>query len=299
MDRRAFVARVLVYAAALLVILLLLPPALAFGTEPPKALEPPPAVSSVARLVAPLPGMKASALDLLRTVFRGAEVAQDGNSVMLKNLKVLRKPGTKDRIELPEGTKLHDGETFVAQGEGKNYRVLLYHAEVPHNDTSETPAVLLIVPAEGGEPTDVVDVAEDRFASLSSQFLPLGPDEAFVVESTHSNSNQAYAIQALYHIRKGRLSRVGSVFLLSVFGVCEGSFAESLAWKPEDDPGSPYPRIRATVTVVHGEGARDDCKKKKWTELHEEVIHWNAGQGRYVEPASAFARLRAFNKKNL
>ena len=243
---------------------------------------------------------------LVTSIFKGAHEGKDSSKIVTGAEKVFRQIGTKERTVLPAGTPLTSFDAIRVRGDGRRYLVLLCTAET---NATEVPGggaeVLAVFPQGSAEPQDVADVKGDTFCSFGEKAeLSLGPDDAFTIVNSHSNSNQAYLDTALFHVHQGRLRRIDSVFTLSVRGLCEKSFEESLAWRTEPDAACPYPKIVATVTLVHGPSKDEEaeCPKRKSkarTETYSESYHWDKGQERYVSAGKGFEALERFNQANM
>lgn len=250
------------------------------------------------------PGSAITYLKLLRDVFKGARIDQDSGDLVTAAEKVLRRPGSKERTILPEGTPLGDFQALTVRGDGKQYLLLFFTAhteatDVPGNDA----CILAVFPQGGAQAQDVVEVKTDQFCVLSQQGLPsLGPDEAFCVLNSHGNSNQAYQDAALFHIHDGRIRMAASVFTLSTQGLCKDSFREELAWASQPQEGSPYPRLTASVTLTQGpdDQERAGCpppEQGRGQRVFTGVWAWDAAQGRYQEQGRGLEALGAFNEE--
>jgi len=147
------------------------------------------------------------------------------------------------RDVLLRSDELADADNENAFGEDKvyyrwrldgSYLVLLCTAETNATEVPGGGAEVLAVFQQGSaEPQDVADVKGDTFCSFGEKpELSIGPDDAFTIVNSHSNSNQGYLDTALFHVHQGRLRRIDSVFTLSVRGLCEKSFEETLPVSP-------------------------------------------------------------------
>jgi hypothetical protein len=250
-------------------------------------------------------GSKVTYRDLVASVFKG--VRQDGSgSWVTAEEKVLRRVGEKERTIVPAGTPLSAFRTVPVRGDGTTYLLMVCEAE---GSFSETPAsgafVLAAFPEGGAEPTDVADMAADRFTGLAMESAPaLGPDDSFAIANSHHNSNQGYLITDLFHIRGGRIRKIVSVFTLSLNGMCEKSFREEVTFQAEEDPGLPYPKVNATVTLEKGpsEVERDSCPRSKRVlrrEVYRGTCRWDKAKGRYGPPDKGLAKIERFNDRNL
>ncbi|MHB8138120.1 MAG: hypothetical protein ACYDGO_06985 [Smithellaceae bacterium] len=241
---------------------------------------------------------------LLSSVFKG--IREDPESVDLVTVseKALRVPGSKERTVLPEGTRFTSFKAIRVRGDGRRYLVMFWDTESNAGAPNFGASVIAIFAEDSAEPLDVANVKSTDFCSLGNR-LSLGPDDAFTIDNSHSNSSQSYFHTDMFHIHDGRIKRIASVPMLSIQAGCEDSFDETLTWRTEPDAGSPYLKVVATVTLIKrpGEYERDsgNCpkSKKSWRkEVFMETYRWNNAKKQYVGPIKPFERLKRFNEKN-
>ncbi|WP_243366841.1 hypothetical protein [Fundidesulfovibrio soli] len=241
------------------------------------------------------------ALTLALEVFKGAR--EDAPGVLrLAEEKVLRRPGVKGRTVLRAGTRLTAFNRADVLSDGRAYVLLFMEAEDAGTDVpGEGASMLALFRAGESEPLDVVELKTDQFTSLSRPFMTFGGGQAFVVANSHFNSNQGYQDAALFHIHKERIRRIATVFTLSVRGMCQRSFAESLKWSFPPDPGSPYPRVLAEVTLTKGPDTDDavGCPKPKRAAppaTYSDEYRWDRARDRFVLVRGGLSALDAFNR---
>jgi hypothetical protein len=242
---------------------------------------------------------------LLQSVFKGAREKENSDTLVTASEKVLRRVGTKERTALPAGTPLTSLNVLHVRGDGKRYLILLCEAE---SDATEVvgggAAILAVFPEGSTEAQDVADVKEDRWCYFpDGPLLALGPDDAFTVLNTHSNSDQTYWIRSIFHVRERRLRLIDSCLTLDVRGTCQESFQEALAVRAEPDPGSPYPKVVATITLTKGprEEEAADCPKPKAKavpKVYTEICRWDKAAGRYVSD-KGFEAIDKFNMDHM
>ena len=243
---------------------------------------------------------------LVDSVFKGVKEDSESNGRLTASEKVLRRPGTKDRTVLPEGTRLDSFEAIRVRGDGRRYIVMFWNAV---SDATDVPgggaAILAVFPEGSAEPQDVADVKGDVFCSLGGgQLLPIGPDDGFTIANSHHNSNQGYLNTTLFHIHEGRLRRVSEVFTLRLNVACEKSFDQKLAWRTEPDGDKPYPKVVAEVTLTMGIGKEEggDCPKGKQgfrKQVFSQIYCWDKAKNLYVAEGKGFEALDRLNKKSL
>jgi hypothetical protein len=218
--------------------------------------------------------------------------------------KVLRREGEKERTVVPAGTPFSSFQTLWVRGDNQRYLLLFWSAEGEFSDVPGGGASILAVFPEGSfDPTDVADLKTDMFCSFAEEpILSLGPDDAFRVDNTHGNSNQAYLDSALFHIRGGRICLIDSVLTLSVRGLCIDSFREELAWSAEEDPGRPCAKVIATVALTRGPDEEEEVEcdlpeGSTRTKVFKEITRWDSNRKRYGPPDGRLGELDAFNQE--
>jgi hypothetical protein len=236
---------------------------------------------------------------LAETLFKGATGNPDSGELTTVEDKVLRQPGTKARVTLPEGARIGSVAAFLVRGEGRRYLVTLWSAVADMGTPGDGATILAIFPEGEREPTDVVSVQTDVFCDTGDgKFLSIGPDDAFFIRNSHNNSNQSYLNTGLFHVVDGRLRRIAEVFTFDVRASCAHSFQETLDWRVEPVSGNPYPSITATVKL----SPADDCKTSKASpkpRVFTESYRYDAAGKRFVPQGKGFGVLDAFNEKNM
>lgn len=255
---------------------------------------------SVADLDAPIgPGASLTFVRLAEAVFPGLTRDQDSGDFATATEKILRQPGTRERVTLPAGAKLGPVEAFRARGDGRAYLVTLWTVAAATGYPGDSATVLALFPEGQAEPTDVVSVQTDVFCDAGDgKILAIGPDDAFHIRNHHSNSNQSYLDTGLFHIVDGRLRRIAGVFTLDVRTDCAHTFFEVLRWRVEPQAGRTYPNVVATVTL----SPRSDCPGGKTalpSRVFAETYRFDAARKSFLPNGKGFGGLDAFNEKNL
>jgi hypothetical protein len=247
----------------------------------------------------PWPGSGVSYATLARAVFAGIGEGGEAAAWVTTRDKVLRQPGTKERAQLPAGSRLTGVEAFSVRSDGQPVLVTLWAFEADTDTPGGGATVAVLFPEGAREPTDVVSVQTDVFCDArEGRTLPLGPDDAFFIRNHHSNSNQSYMLTGLFHVVSGRLRRIAEIFTLDVRTDCAGTFFETLAWTTKPRAGAGYPDVTATVRL----SPRNDCPGGRTTVRERRFTakyRFDAAAGRYVEQGKGLAELDALNERNL
>ena len=228
-------------------------------------------------------------------------------STLMREARRLRLPGTsRERADLPAGTRLRLSAAHRVRESGRPHDVMLWHGERPEGAEGggfqDEVAVLAVFRAGEAAPVDVAEVKTDRMTYFAEPAVrPLGAqDELFDLVNHHANAGQPYAEHSLYHLRGGRLRRIVQVDLLGGFGGCAKSFEQTIAWRTEPDAAQPLPRIVAEVSVHHAPRAHTtECRPRPTprTQLYSGRYRWDAAADRYrAEPGSTLDRLARWNE---
>lgn len=249
-------------------------------------------------------GSKLTWRTLVANALRGFDENVATGARTTKKELVLRRIGETERTVIPAGSPLSSVEAVDVRGDGARWVVLLIGLE---RDDGDIPgggaAVLAAFPAGKTEPQDVADVKEDIFCSFSEPAtIALGPDDAFLVGSSHHNSSQGYLITTLYQVQDARLRRVDSIFTLRLRDGCGGGFEQELSWTTAKEKGE-HPALVATVTVspiVDGQGegcdeARPAIERRSFTA----VYRWDESTRRYGRSGGDIDELDRFNEDGL
>ena len=240
-------------------------------------------------------------------VFGPLQPDSEGATAM-REARRLRLPGTsRERADLPAGTRLRLSAAHRVRDSGRPHDVMLWHGERPENAEGSggfqgEVAVLAVFRAGEAAPIDVAEVKTDRMTFFAEPAVrPLGTqDDAFDLVNHHANAGQPYAEHSLYHLRGGRLRRIVQVDLLGEFSGCAKAFEQTIAWRTEPDAAQPLPRIVAEVTVqlaprVHTDQCRPRPAPRQ--QLYSARYRWDASADRYrAEPGGTLDKLARWNE---
>jgi hypothetical protein len=239
-------------------------------------------------------------------VFGPLQQDAEGSTVM-REARRLRLPGTsRERADLPAGTRLRLSGAHRVRESGRPHDVMLWHGERPEGAEGggfqDEVAVLAVFRAGEVAPIDVAEVKTDRMTYFAEPAVrPLGAqDELFDLVNHHANAGQPYAEHSLYHLRGGRLRRIVQVDLLGDFSGCAKSFEQAIAWRTEADATQPLPRIVAEVTVHHAPRIRtEQCRPRPAPrqQQYSARYRWDAAADRYrAEPGGTLDKLARWNE---
>lgn len=231
----------------------------------------------------------------------------DSDGTAMREARRLRLPGTsRERADLPAGTRLRLAAAHRVRESGRPHDVLLWHGDRPEGAEGggfgDQVAVLAVFRAGEAAPIDVAEVQTDRMTYFAEPAVrPLGTqDDLFDLVNHHANAGQPYAEHSLYQLRGGRLRRIVQVDLLGEFSGCAKAFEQTIAWRTEPDATQPLPRIVAEVTVqlaprVHTMECRPRPPARK--QVYSARYRWDAAADRYrAEPGGTLDKLARWNE---
>lgn len=147
---------------------------------------------------------------------------------------------------------------------------------------------------------DAVDVGRDQSNGFGS-VMPLSANtDAFLVVSTHSNSNESYELTSPLFLRNGILLTVMTLFS---FGstTCSFQTTQEPAFSTQAEPGSPYRAIVVRVTTETTPGnsdcGEDQTPPKHSTKVVSDLYRWNARKAAFLPLTGAIQRLSDANFK--
>ncbi|MGB0127908.1 MAG: hypothetical protein WBP72_09735, partial [Rhodocyclaceae bacterium] len=228
-----------------------------------------------------------------------ARIEPDSTLVLTRDA-VLRLPGTsKVRAELPAGTRLTRTASLRVRAQGKTHEVELWggiRADSSGNGGfGESVAVLAVFPEGESAPSDVAEVQTDRETYLRDKLVSLGGDDAFEIVNAHLNAGEDHNQISLFHLRQGRLRRIGEINIGAQRGSnCQDAFRQRIHWVVEPKPGA-LPTIVADVETIHApmEIVKEDCpdRKHRQSSSHARTTYrWDKARDRYVKATRAAPR---------
>jgi hypothetical protein len=234
---------------------------------------------------------------LLKQVMPGMEKNADGgwDSGPVKHFRDL---GGKPVEELEISFKSVDVTTVREDG---HERLLLMTDE--NSGGSGFDAVLAAYDLDAKTPKllDYVDAGRDRWNGISSKLVPLSATtDAFIVFSSHSNSNQSYEMVTPLFLRSGRFHEITSLFVYGE-GMCSYDRRQEASYATRPDKGSEYNAFVITFTIETKPG-ESDCgdgqKPPKYSKTAvSDTWRWNAKKGAFVATTGVLDKLSERNFK--
>ena len=148
---------------------------------------------------------------------------------------------------------------------------------------------------------DAVEVDSDRETGFLGDPLRISDkDEAMVVDSEHSNSDQTYQAETLVFLNKGQLTPIGT-FLAFGTRSCTYTQYETLKLTSEAGTSSHWPVTATIARQVASQAQSDDCPEPKDSDFKTTnfvaVYTWNAKTGRYETKSQEMDRLSEADQK--
>jgi hypothetical protein len=165
-------------------------------------------------------------------------------------------------------------------------------------------ALLMLFDDEGRTPKllDAADVGIDKDTGFADQaVLSLGPgDSALVTWSEHGAAGLTMGGYMIVSPVGDRLAMVVRLPLTSE-SLCSWRAIETARFATAPDPGGPFHRIEATVTVKVARTVQDGCNDERHPAAATHVFHaawrWNPASHRFEPGASTLGGLEALNKQ--
>lgn len=242
----------------------------------------------------PLPGQAGlTYADLIENIAPG--IVFDGNGYSGGRLPDIRHLGgwDDDGIELAATGSLR----ITARPVGSRLAALL-DFDTAGNDVTDLAILALFDPAAGPRLLDAVNASFDRWTAFRDPaVLPLGDGaDLLLTQSTHFNSEQAYAISALTLVRHDRLELIDTVAMLSESN-CAYDLSQSL--EVTSSAALPFADIVAVVTeqtTIPPEACPGLVALVEGSRTIAVTYRWDAGAQRYAPDSDAFGILARENE---
>ena len=148
---------------------------------------------------------------------------------------------------------------------------------------------------------DHVDAGRDQWNGISSTLIPLSAaTDAFIVFSSHSNSNQSYEMVTPLFLRRGRFHEIASLF---VYGerMCSYDRRQEARYATRPDKGAQYNAFVMTFTIETTPGESDCGEGQRPPPYSKTAVsdtwRWNAKQGAFVATTGVLDKLSEKNFK--
>ncbi|MBV9991853.1 MAG: hypothetical protein JOZ72_11230 [Alphaproteobacteria bacterium] len=236
--------------------------------------------------------------DLMKQVIPDLE-PQDGGRWSGTDIPALAGPdGNPDQNDLSGGFVFSSVDVLKVREAGKS-RILLL------TGGTETDSFAEILAAFDDEATvpkllDLVDIGVDRFTNFGDAPQKLSEaDDLFVLDNSHSNSNQEYLIADLMFLRDGRFRRAAEVMTLSE-RLCTHEMRETSKVATKARRGAVYRDVDVAVTqettltdLDCGDARRPKPGRKVW----RDVFRWDPAKREFVSRTDRLGDLAKDNEK--
>ena len=149
---------------------------------------------------------------------------------------------------------------------------------------------------------DVMDMKTDRFTGFwekPSIFALDSQNDAFLVNSSHSNAGESYNDLTVLFLNHDRFETITNIFLFDTLG-CDATFTETPSFSVQPGRTSRYPNVVVTVKVrKNADGPECDYPKRGYVKVYRAVYQWNAAKHEYRTTSKELAVLDRFNQKRL
>jgi hypothetical protein len=261
-----------------------------------------PAAASAASLDDPLPGHPGvTAFDLARLIVPDLAKGDDGATG--RKTIALRHIDGKDALAPPgDPITLGDDAVDLMAVPGRPDRILaLIDLGASDGNVEEATVLGLYALSPKLKLLDAAEVGNDRWTGMASKNPPmLAPGSPLiVVDSGHSNSNEAYNSTDLVFVHGDRLALVGNLLTFNQ-SFCAFDRTQETTYRALPAPG-PYASLQVTVretTKLTGEDGCSDQKppRKGGVKTYQGVYAWDATKGAFVTHSKPLDALEALNK---
>src|SRR5262245_20138912 len=253
-------------------------------------------------------GTKTSYLELIRRILpdlhldpKDADIAIAHKTIPFKHLSEATPPAA-----LESDIKLDSFQSRWIKSDGR--QVLLLELSVSAEDANQGTnyegeadivAAFTIQPAI--KLLDVMDVKTDRFSGFyeNPSLFPLTADnDAFVVNSSHSNAGESYNDLSVLFLNHDRIETITGIFLFDTQG-CGAMFTQTPSFRVL--PGNTrYPNIMVTVKVKK-EADSQDCDRptRGYGRTYQALYIWDRSKREYRTTSRQLEALDKFNRNRL
>jgi hypothetical protein len=148
---------------------------------------------------------------------------------------------------------------------------------------------------------DVMDVKTDRFTGFweNPSVFPLdSQNDAFLVNSSHSNAGESYNDLTVLFLNHNRFEVITNIFLFDTQG-CGATFTETPSFRVLPGKAS-YPSVMVTIKVKKDADSQDcDRPTGGYVKVYQALYQWNAAKREYRTSSRQLAALDRFNQKRL
>jgi hypothetical protein len=230
--------------------------------------------------------------DLLRRICPDLKIAKDdpATGTATKTVPIRRLYGKDPPEEWDVPIKIENVNTLDAKIDGAPQ--LLLQFDIKGEDDHPTRHLALFDIAAAPRLLDVVEspsTPDDPGSLWGKGLLHLSPtSDAFVFQTDHSNSSQAYQSFTILFVNNQHISQIEDVKLLSCTGCQSGTFTENATITTAPDLVGGWKQIAVRVVLRTGKSMR----------VYSAIYRWNAAKQNYIATSNALQLLEAFNQKN-
>ena len=148
---------------------------------------------------------------------------------------------------------------------------------------------------------DVMDMKTDRFTGFwedPSMFTLDSQNDAFLVNSSHSNAGESYNDLTVLFLNHNRFEVITNIFLFDTQG-CGATFTETPSFRAI--PGQArYPNVMVTIKVKKDADTQEcDRPTRGFVKVYQALYQWNAVKREYRTTSKQLEALDRFNQKRL
>lgn len=221
--------------------------------------------------------------DLLVQVIPDLHADGDGWTGTLSDIRHVSEdePG-----ETPDPVNIQYVEVRVLDGAGvPNIWVM---ADIGDGGMLGTYTLLSVFDGKTLKLIDAAEVDSDRLTGFIDEPLRISPkDQAVLVDTEHSNSDQTYQLETLLFLRDGKLTAVDDFFPFGTRDCVDTQFETlHVTAQPTDAPYWPITAVITKQTAHVPESEEYGCTEPTWKDFRFQdftaVYVWEAAEGRYV-----------------
>jgi hypothetical protein len=245
-------------------------------------------------------GSKTTYFDLLRELF--PDLQPDATAHKTIPFRNINEPGESEPVT---GDIKFEFKPYWFNSEGR--RLLLLWVELKADDANagtpyegEADVLAVFTLEQGVRLLDALDIKNDRFTGFWEDrptFRLDSRNDAFLVYSTHSNSDESYILLEMLFVDAGRLKTIASLFLYDTKG-CGVNYDEEPTFRAIADAGNKYPKVlvRVKLTKVPDEVSCEH-PTRGYTRYFQALYRWDRAKRRYESRSRGLDLLDRFNNK--
>jgi hypothetical protein len=260
-------------------------------------------------LSSPVSGTKTTYIELIKKIIPDLQIEPNDADAAIAHRTVPFKHLSENTpaAALEGDIKLDGVEPHWIKSEGR--RVLLLELDLSAdqaNQGTNYEGEANVVAAFTIEPSikllDVMDMKTDRFTGFwekPSVFELDSQNDAFLMNSSHSNAGENYSDLTVLFLNHDRFETITNIFLFDTQG-CDATFTQTPSFSVQPGRTSRYPNVVVTVKVrKKADGPECDHPKRGYVKVYRAVYQWNVIKRDYRTASKQLAALDRFNQKRL